>query len=104
MEADARALACVSALKKWRVFMSEYQVKYIAIGEPHLQPAPSERLALEYAFAIIKDHAPQDISIIRDGHLVFSRDQIFDHPLAVGKISKSPPRISGSWGGKTNLP
>jgi hypothetical protein len=86
------------------VFVSEYQVKYMTNGDPRLQPASSERLALEYAIAIIKDDTPQDISIIRDGGLVFSRDQIFDHPLAAGIISKSSPGIPGSWGRKINLP
>jgi hypothetical protein len=81
-----------------------HQVEYTVNSEPFSLPAPSGRLAVEYAIAIIKSHAPQDISITRDGSLVFSRDQIFEHPLAVGKISKSISGISGTWGGKVNLP
>ena len=79
-----------------------YLVLYTADGVEKSQSANSEVLALEYAFAIIKKHDPPDIRITRDDQTIFSRDQIFDHPLAAGKISL--PRISGSWGGKVNLP
>lgn len=82
--------------------MSEFQVEYTG-KNGELRPR-SEREALEYAIAITKAHNPPDISFTRDGQTVFSRDQIFDRPLAAGKISKSPPGVSGSWGGKINLP
>jgi hypothetical protein len=86
------------------MLMSEFQVEYTrANGKPCLLPPSSEGEALEYAFDIIKQYDPLNIRITLDGQTIFSRDQIFDHPLAAGKISKSPPSVTGSWGGKIDL-
>jgi hypothetical protein len=81
--------------------MNDFQVEFTGKKGELLG---SKRETLEYAIAIIKEHNPPDIRITRNGQTVFSRDQIFGHPLAVGKISKSPSGITGEWGGKINLP
>jgi hypothetical protein len=84
--------------------MRDYQVEYTLNSDPQRLPPASKREAVEYAIAIIKDHDPKDIRITRGGDVILSRDQIFDHPLAAGKISKTPLRFSGSWGWKINAP
>ena len=81
--------------------MNDFQVEFTGKNG---ELRGSERETVEYAIAIIKEHNPPEIRITRNGQTVFSRDQIFDHPLAAGKVSKSPSRISGEWGGKINLP
>jgi hypothetical protein len=84
--------------------MQDYLVLYTANGVEKSEAANSEELALDYAIAIIDSQDPEDIRIIRNGSVIFSCDQIIDHPRAAGKIRKALPRLRGSFGGKINLP